>query len=261
MPATDLDLLLAAARDAGEIAMSHWREDPETETKSDGTPVSEADIEVDTDLRRTLTAARPGYGWLSEETPDDPARLDRERCFIVDPIDGTRAYLSGQENWALSLAVASGGTVTDAVIHMPAKGLTYVAGQGQGARLIVAGDAKSALSVTATAGAEGARLITSKGTYADRHWRDGVPGFSKHFRPSMAYRLAVVAQGRFDAMITLRDAWEWDIAAGVLIAAEAGATVTDRRGAALRFNSPGRQTDGVLAANPALHGEILSRLA
>ena len=82
----------------------------------------------------------------------------------------------------------------------------------------------------------------------------------RHHRPSLAYRLCLVAEGRFDAMLTLRPAWEWDIAAGALILSEAGACVTDRRGGPLRFNNTHPQTDGVLAANPALHAALLDRL-
>ena len=91
--------------------------------------------------------------------------------------------------------------------------------------------------------------------------RRPVPGLTRHFRPSLAYRLALVAEGRFDGMLTLRDSWDWDVAAGALIAAEAGARVTDRAGGALRFNAPGRKTAGVLAAPEPLHGETLARLA
>ncbi|MBJ3763221.1 3'(2'),5'-bisphosphate nucleotidase CysQ [Maribius pontilimi] len=256
MPATDLPLLIDAALGGGQIAMAHWRSDPATRTKDDGSPVSVADTAVDDALRDTLTRARPAYGWMSEETPDDRARLSRAHCFILDPIDGTRAYLDGSTTWALSLAVAEAGRITAAVIHMPAKGLTYTAALGQGAWLNGV-----RIRASAIARAEGAALITSKATYAARHWRGTPPDFEKHFRPSMAYRLAVVAAGRFDAMMTLRQAWEWDIAAGALIAAEAGATVTDRHGAPLRFNSAPRQSAGVVAANPALHDEILKQLA
>ncbi|WOI56150.1 3'(2'),5'-bisphosphate nucleotidase CysQ [Palleronia sp. LCG004] len=256
MPATDLALLIDASLAGGQIAMSYWRRDPETRAKPDGSPVSEADLAVDGALRAALLHARPDYGWLSEEAEDDLARMDRERCFILDPIDGTRAYLEGHETWAVSLAVAEAGRLTAGVIHMPAKGLTYTAALGQGAALN-----GTPITVTRQDEVSGARMITSKATYAERNWRGAVPDFARHYRPSMAYRLAVVAQGRFDVMATFRQAWEWDIAAGALIAAEAGALVTDRHGEPLSFNSAERCSTGVLAANPALHAEILSVMA
>lgn len=242
--------------DAGEIALSHWRHDPKTWIKADASPVSAADLAVDAALRESLAAARPAYGWISEESEDDADRLDRETVFIVDPIDGTRAYLEGAAEWALSLAVARRGEVTAAVVHLPARGLTYGAARGQGATL---NDAP--IVVSSAARAEGASMLASRPSYAAAHWLGEVPGFKRQFRSSMAWRLALVAEARFDAMMTLMPAWEWDIAAGSLIAAEAGARVTDRRGGALRFNSTARRTDGILAAPERLHDAILQALA
>lgn len=255
MPASDLSLLIDAALVAGDIAAAHWRRAPRTWTKADDSPVSAADLEVDRALRDALLSARPDYGWLSEESPDDPARLGREHCFILDPIDGTRAFLKGETNWAVSLAVTQGSAVTAAVVHMPAKGRTYTAAAGQGARLNGA-----ALAVTDRADPEGARLLASRPTYGAAHWRR-LPAFERVFRPSLAYRIACVGEGRADAMLSLRPAWEWDIAAGALVAAEAGARVTDRHGAPLHFNNPAGRTEGVLAANPALHAAIRAALA
>lgn len=244
-----------AATAAGEIAMSHWRRAPTTWTKADRSPVSAADLEVDRAARDALLSARPDYGWLSEESPDDPGRLDRRHCFILDPIDGTRAFLKEEETWGVSLAVADGGRVTAAVIHMPAKGLTYSAAAGGGACLN-----GEPIHVSARSDPDGARLLASKPTYGGTNWTR-MPRFERMFRPSLAYRIACVAEGRADAMLTLRDAWEWDTAAGALIAAEAGARVTDRHGGELRYNSPEGKSAGVLTANPALHGAIRAALA
>ncbi len=255
MPASDLTLLIDAALSAGEIATAHWGRSPRTWTKSDASPVSAADLEVDRALRDALLSARSEYGWLSEESPEDPARLERECCFILDPIDGTRAFLKGETNWAVSLAVAQGSRITAAVVHMPAKGRTYTAAAGQGAWLN-----GTPLSVTGRADPEGARLLASRPTYGAENWRR-LPAFERVFRPSLAYRIACVGEGRADAMLTLRPAWEWDVAAGALVAAEAGARVTDRHGAELHFNTPGRRSQGVLAANPALHAAIRGALA
>lgn len=235
--------------------MRYWQSDPDVVTKPDGSPVSDADIEVDTALRTNLTVARPGYGWLSEETPDTDDRLSRARCFVLDPIDGTRAYLDGKKTWAVSLAVAEAGRVTAGVIHMPALGKTYVAAQGQGARLN-----GQAIRASRRGDPGGATVLASRPTFATKHWRGEVPAFARHFRPSMAYRLALVAEGRFDAMMTLRPSWEWDIAAGAIIATEAGAQVCDRLGAPLMFNSASRQTAGIIAAGEMLNRTIRSGL-
>lgn len=255
MPATDLALLIDAALAGGQIALGHWRSDPDTVAKPDGSPVSAADIAVDTALRDSLTLARPSYGWLSEETPDMRDRLDRAHCFILDPIDGTRAFLDGRKSWAISIAVAEDGRVTAGVIHMPALGKTFLAAEGHGAHLN-----GRRIEASMRQDADGATVLSTKATYAARNWQGAVPDFDRHFRPSMAYRLALVAEGRFDAMMTLRPSWEWDIAAGAVIASEAGAKVTDRHGAPLAFNSRDRRSAGVIVANTGLHDTILGRL-
>lgn len=256
MPETDLALLEMAAREAGEIARRYWREDPQVWDKGGDDPVSEADFAVDTYLKTTLLAARPDYGWVSEETEDDPARLSARHVFIVDPIDGTRAFVAGEPTWAHSLAVVEHGQVTAACVYLPVRDKLYLAGKGGGATL-------NGLPIRANLGdsMSDARVLTPKVTMQDRFWKSGPPGFERHFRPSLAYRLALVGEGRFDAMLTLRPAWEWDIAAGALIVEEAGARVTDRHGASLTFNSPARQTAGVVAAGQPLHPQFVEALA
>ena len=256
MPASDLALLEEAAREAGEIARSFWREDPQVWDKGGDDPVSEADFAVDKHLHQRLLAARHGYGWVSEETEDDAARLSAERVFIVDPIDGTRSFVAGERTWAHSLAVAERGRVIAACVYLPVRDKLYLAGEGQGATLNGA-----PISASAPASVDGATVLSPKVSFRDEFWRDGPPAVERHFRPSLAYRMALIGEGRFDAMLTLRPAWEWDIAAGALIASEAGAMVTDRHGTPLTFNSPARQTAGVLAAGAALHAGLLGRLA
>jgi myo-inositol-1(or 4)-monophosphatase len=256
LPADDLALLIDAARAAGDTALPHWRADPRTWDKGDGAgPVTEADLAVDRLLRRDLTAARPAYGWLSEETEDNPDRLSAECVFIVDPIDGTRAFIAGERTWSHSLAIARAGEVVAAVVYLPVIGKLYAAARGQGATLN-----GTPIAVTAHDDADSATLLASKPVVAPDRWRAPMPRFTRHFRPSLAYRLCLVGEGRFDAMLALRPTWEWDIAAGHLIVQEAGGTATDRRGAPLRFNAPHPQTAGCLAAG-AVHGALLGRLA
>ena len=256
MPETDLALLETVAREAGEIARKFWRADPQVWDKGGDDPVSEADLAVDRHLRDRLMAARPDYGWLSEETEDDPkARQDAGRVFIVDPIDGTRSFVAGEKTWAHSLAVVEAGRVTAACVYLPVRQKMYLAAESAGASLN-----GTRLTVSERVQVDGATVLSPKASFREEYWQDGVPPVVRHFRPSLAYRMALIGEGRFDAMLTLRPAWEWDIAAGALIAAEAGAEVTDRKGRALRFNSPGRQTAGVVAANTELHGALSRRL-
>lgn len=257
MPERDLALLLQAAEAAGRIALRHFGRSPEAWDKGDGAgPVSAADLEIDAMLRAELLAARPGYGWLSEETADGPERLAAGRVFVVDPIDGTRAFLKGEAVFAHSLALVEGGAVVAGVVHLPKLGRTYAAEAGGGATLNGA-----AIAPSATAEPEGAAVLANAASLAPALWPGGVPAMARHFRPSLAYRLCLAAEGRFDAMITLREAWEWDVAAGDLIAREAGAAVTTPAGAAPRYNSPRPRLPGLVAAGPALHRALLARLA
>ncbi|MDO9639134.1 MAG: 3'(2'),5'-bisphosphate nucleotidase CysQ [Pseudotabrizicola sp.] len=256
MPGRDLDLLTDAARAAGDIAMRFWRQNPQVWDKGgDHGPVTEADLAVNDMLKATLLAARPDYGWLSEETPDSADRLSAQRVFILDPIDGTRAFVAGEDNFAVSLAVAVAGRVVAGAVMMPAKNRLYTGEIGGPARC-------NGVEIRAGTRADlvGSNLLATKANMEASHWPGGVPDLKRSFRTSLAYRLCLAAEGRYDGMITFRDTWEWDIAAGSLICDCAGARVTDRTGTALRFNSPGAMTAGVIATNPALHSAIMARL-
>lgn len=253
-PSSDRDLLIEAAREAGKIARSYFREDPETWDKGDGAgPVTEADLAVDTMLRDSLLAARPGYGWLSEETEDTPERLDAGRVFIVDPIDGTNAFIEGTSAFAHSLAVVEHGRVVAAAVYLPIRDKLYAAAIGHGATLN--GKPVSASSQDMVDRAE---LLATRATMSSSHWPNGVPPIKRVYRPSLAYRLSLVGEGRFDGMATFRPTWEWDIAAGALIVTEAGGIATDGTGSDLTFNSEDPRTNGVLAAAPGLHPQLLS---
>ncbi|MDA8585379.1 3'(2'),5'-bisphosphate nucleotidase CysQ [Rhodobacteraceae bacterium] len=255
MPASDLAVLEETAREAGDIARSFWREDPRVWDKGGDDPVSEADFAVDKHLKERLLTERPDYGWVSEETEDDPARLKASRVFIVDPIDGTRSFVAGDKTWAHSLAVAEEGRITAACVFLPLRDKMYLAEEGKGATLN--GEPIAANQNTQI---EGATVLSPKVNFKPEFWEGTPPTLERHFRPSLAYRLALVAEGRFDAMMTFHPAWEWDIAAGALIAEEAGARVMDRHGSPLTFNSPARQTAGVITAGQSLAEALQRRL-
>ncbi|NEX46421.1 3'(2'),5'-bisphosphate nucleotidase CysQ [Pseudotabrizicola algicola] len=256
MPGSDLSLLAEAARAAGDIAMRFWRRSPQVWDKGgDHGPVTEADLAVNDMLRQRLLSARPDYGWLSEETPDSGGRLSARRIFILDPIDGTRAFVAGEDNFAVSIAVAEAGRVIAGAVMMPAKDRLYTAEVG-GHALCNGATIKAGTRTDLV----GSNLLATKANMEPAHWPGGVPELRRSFRTSLAYRLCLSAEGRYDGMITFRDTWEWDIAAGSLICECAGARVTDRSGTALRFNSPEAMTKGVIATNPALHRAIMARL-
>lgn len=217
--------------------------------------MTEADLAVNAALRDMLRSARPDYGWLSEEDPDSETRLETEFQFILDPIDGTRSFIAGEDVFAISLAVVQNGTARAGVVYLPALDRLYTATDHGPAQ-------KDGQPIVASKqqGIDGARLLTTAQALQPQHWPGGVPDLKRSFRASLAYRLCLVAEGRHDGMLTLRDAWEWDIAAGSLIAARAGAAVTDRTGQTLRFNQPNPLAPGVLVAAPGLHAALLQRL-
>lgn len=253
--AADLALLVDAAHEAGAIALRYFKRDPQTWDKGDGAgPVTEADLAVNTMLEGRLRHARPNYGWLSEETPDSTERLSARRCFIVDPIDGTRAFIDGQDSFAHSLAIAEGDKIIAGAVFLPAKNRMYSAHAASPAQMN-----GQPIRASAQAGVVGASVLASKPTMQSNHWPGGVPDLYRAFRPSLAYRLCLIAEGRFDAMLAFRPTWEWDIAAGALIAAQAGAAVSDGMGADLRFNASDPRTPGVIVASVGLHAELIAR--
>ena len=258
MPATDLELLIEAAQQAGKIATRFTGSTAQRWDKPDNAgPVTEADLAVNAMLEDMLPKARPDYGWLSEESEDSDARLSKDRVFIIDPIDGTRSFAEGSRTWAHALAVAELGEVTAAVIYLPQRDLLYSAAKGSGATCN-----GEPISISDQSVLDHAEILAARPVMDAHHWRDdNAPSFKRSYRPSLAYRMAKVADGRFDAMLTLRPSWEWDIAAGDLILREAGGTCSDREGAPLRFNNKRPLLNGVIAANSALHGALIGALA
>lgn len=257
MPEADLILLEQAARKAGELALTYWGGTFQHWDKpQDAGPVTEADLAVNDLLHDILTSARPTYGWLSEETQDDAVRLTKERCFIVDPIDGTRSFMAGEKTWSHSIAVVENGQVIAGVVYLPAQDVMYRAARGQGAFV---GDVQ--MQVQSVKNVQNARILANRAVMTSGHWVNGsAPSFDRHHRPSLAYRMAAVAEGKFDGMITLRPTWEWDVAAGVLMVEEAGGCVCDRTGSAVIFNNPTPQSKGLIATSATLRDQFLEKL-
>lgn len=258
MPGHDLSLLIDAARMAGRVATSFVGATAQRWDKPGGAgPVTVADLAVNDLLHSVLRSARPDYGWLSEETDDTTSRLSDEFVFIIDPIDGTRSFVEGSSTWAHSLAVARHGVITAAVVYLPLRNRLFAAGLGLGATLN-----GQAISTSGMSNLTNAHILATKPSMIAKHWAsNSEPTFKRSHRPSLAYRLGLVAQGRFDAMITLRPSWEWDIAAGALIVSEAGGTCSDQKGLPLRFNNPDPRLNGVVAGGQNVHGALVDALA
>jgi len=250
----DLDLIRSAVLEAGALALSERERGVKTWAKAGGSPVTSADIAVDNLLKDRLLSARPDYGWLSEETPDTPDRLDRERIFVVDPIDGTVAFMRNKPWWCVPIAVIENGRPVAAVIHAPSLNETFEATRGGGARLngrpITASDTDTL---------EDASMLADAILIQSPRWAEPWPPMRLEKRNAIAYRMALVAAGAFDAAVAMGAKWDWDIAAGDLIAREAGARVTDHHGNAWVFNQADPRQASLVCSAPALHPLILER--
>lgn len=216
----DLELLRATAVAAGIIASGYFRREVKSWTKANASPVSEADIMVDRYLAASLLNARPAYGWLSEETADNPSRLDCERVFIVDPIDGTRAFLRGEDCWTVCLAVVEKGQPVAGVVYAPARNEMYEASLGGGARL-------NGQPLVRRRRAGSPPLIPAPGAVHQELQDAGLNYTRGPMYPSLAYRLVQVASGGLDAAVGRRGSQDWDIAAAAVILAEAGLDFAD----------------------------------
>lgn len=218
--------------------------------KSPGNPVCAADLAVDAFLRRELGRLLPSAGWLSEETVDDPVRLDSGLIWLVDPIDGTRDFIRGRAGWAVSVALISAGRPLIGMLEAPARGESWIGVAGQGAWLN-----DQPLAASRRDRFEGARVPTDSLAKVDRML---VPVEKPN---SIALRVAMVADDRADLVATLRWGYEWDIAAAALIAREAGAAVTDAFGAPLGYNKRDPRAFGLLVSAPAIHADAVAHLA
>lgn len=254
--AADATLLADTLRRAGEIARHYYGGKYRSWEKSRGNPVTEADIEIDRFLKQRLLSARPEYGWLSEETEDDPARLQREFVFIADPIDGTLGFLKQRPHFTIVAAVVHHGRPVSAAIFNPITGEMFEAVKGKGAKKNGA-----AISVSDRSTFEGARMLAERKLMEPARWSSPWPDtLTSETRSSAAYRIALVAAGEFDATLSLTRKSDWDVAAGDLIVHEAGGIMTDREGNSLVYNQQSTEHPNLVCARPELHAKLLARL-
>jgi myo-inositol-1(or 4)-monophosphatase len=246
------------AREAGRIAGGFFRSGLKTSariwSKGGGSPVTEADMAVDAFLKARLSEAVPEAAWLSEETADDPARLRSELVWIVDPIDGTRAFLSGSHDWSISIALLADGRPILGVVYAPAHEALYEARRGQGA--FRDGVPLEASRATRPAGLS---VAGPKGLVDRLEQRVG--GLKRPPRiPSLALRLVRVAEGSIDAGLVSSNACDWDIAAGDLILEEAGGALTGLDGVRPPYNQAEPIHGELLAAPRRLHPHLIEAM-
>jgi myo-inositol-1(or 4)-monophosphatase len=242
--------LAAAMRDAGAVALKFFRGTFKSWTKGKGdSPVSEADIEVNDLLRERLPV--PGDGWLSEESENDPTRHDARRVWVIDPIDGTRAFIAGREDWSISVALVEAGRPVVAAVFAPAAEQLFLAIAGGGA---TCNDVRMEASVGSAL--DGARVAGPKRLLdwiAGRH-----PGVIAMPRiHSLALRFVRVAQAELDGAIAGGQAHDWDLAAADLLVHEAGAVMTTLDGRLLTYNRPELTHRVLVAAGRERHPALV----
>ncbi len=233
--------------------MSYFRNDAaDIWYKSGNSPVSQADCEIDHFLKNHLTGQKPDHAWLSEETEDNPDRLQADRIFVVDPIDGTRGFINGRKEWCVSIAIVEAGRPIEGVLHCPAMGVTAYAKRGLG--LFLAGK-----SAVATKPERDYPLVTGS-----KKVIEAIRGLPENlmettdFIPSLAYRLSLVATGELDGAFARPGASEWDIAAADIILEEAGCSLSDRNGNPIHYNKTKVSSPSLVAASAERREEILT---
>lgn len=249
---TDLALLIDAAREAGALALAYQARGLTVAAKEDRSPVTDGDFAVNALLKERLLNARPDYGWLSEETVDSPDRLSRRRLFVIDPIDGTRAYMNKTPWYSISVAVVENGRPIAGVVFAPALDQLYSGQIGEAAQMNGV-----AIGVGGVRDLERCAMLADGKAMASADW----PDMRVEHRNSIALRLCLVAGDTFDAAVSVSTLHEWDLAAGDLIAGLAGAAVTDSRGAPLAYNRAVPTAKGLICANDRLHSLILETLS
>ena len=249
----ELTLAKKAARVAGEILRGHWRRGGyHIGSKGVDNPVTAADLEADRALKKLLHEPFPEYGWLSEETVDNDARLKCRRVWIVDPLDGTKEFINGIPEFSVAIALVEDGVPVLGVTYNPIKREMYWAARGTGCHL----NARR-VRVTRTRKLQGATVLASRSETARGEWQvfHGILKVSP--TGSVAYKLAMVAAGKGDATFTRSPKSEWDIASGAALIMEAGGVITDIKGREIRFNQPSVKLEGLIADNRILHHALL----
>lgn len=254
----DLSLMIAVAQAGGKLALELKSQGLKSWNKTGGAPVTEADIAVNDLIERGLRPARADYGWLSEETADVEGNRDAERVWVVDPIDGTRAFMRPDDpNWCIGIALLENNEPVASVIHVPALNETYSAIRGGGAFL---GDARL------TAGdhhqIEGCRMVATAQMFKHPAWPEPWPEM-RIARPkpnATLYRMALVASGKHHATLAMVSKSDWDLAAGSLLVEEAGGLATTHLGERFAFNRKVPAQRSLLCSGKQLHSLLIERV-
>jgi len=239
-----------AARAAGAVIMKLFKGKFDIKEKAKNNPVTTADLEANRKIREFITECFPNDGWLSEEDGDSARRLGASRVWVIDPIDGTKEFIEGVPQFAVSIGFVVDGKPKVAVVYNPADDRFYHAVAGQGAFLN-----GRPIRVTARSEMDGALLLVSR-SEPRRKFQVFVDRCKIEPIGSIAFRLAKVASGDGDGTLTFRSIHEWDICAGVLMVEEAGGIAVDGEGKVLKFNQQVPKHHGVIAAAAPLAPQL-----
>jgi myo-inositol-1(or 4)-monophosphatase len=251
----EVEAARAAARAAGQVLLHYYGSAYRVAEKSADNPVTAADLEANELLKKTMLGAFPADGWLSEETADSEERLGRRRVWIVDPLDGTKEFISEVPEFCVCIALVEDGTPRVAVEYNPVRDELFSACKGGGAFLNGA-----PIHVSSQVDLRHASVLASRSEEARGEWEPYRSRMRVELSGSVAYKFALVAAGRHDATFTLTPKNEWDVCAGALLVSEAGGMVTDPDGRAIRFNNRSTLLPGLVASNQLLHRSILNTI-
>jgi myo-inositol-1(or 4)-monophosphatase len=249
------DLLRDSVREAGELALRMFRSGVDAWDKQDGTPLSEADLAVDSLLAKRLRQAQPDFGWLSEETTREDTTRQMENVWVVDPIDGTSAFVGGTKQWCVGACLLNQGRPVSAVAYAPAQSRLYEARLGSGALLN-----GKVIQVSNRHKLDGASFVAHKSAINSNRWKAPVPGIKCAMTTSLILRHCLVATGEYDGAIAFGKKHDWDLAPGDLIVHEAGGQTLDLDGAGFVYNRDTTRQNGMMAGSRALLDEMAERL-
>ena len=242
----ELKSAIDAAKEAGAIIMKYYKSKYEIRDKSYHNPVTTADHAADTYLKNKLTKTYPEYGWLSEETVDTKSRLDKNRTWVVDTLDGTKEFIEGVDHFVVSVALVEKGEPIVGVLYNPASDELFSAAKGDGAFL----DGER-LSCSTKTDFKKMVILNSRSETRNGLWEPYASDFQEQ-RPigSVAYKLGLTSAAKADIFSSLRPKNEWDICAGHCILREAGGEMVNLEGKSLTYNNETTLiTPGLIASN------------
>ena len=254
----DLHLLQEVVTEAASIAYRHFgSKSLKVWDKSIDNPVSEADLEVNEYMRRKLMSARPAYGWLSEETTLSDHRRDQDKVWVLDPIDGTKAFISGSPFWCIGAGLVERGVPKVAIVAAPALDQCYTAVKHGGARCN-----GEIIRVSDQSCIQGCRMVATEEMFSHKSWPETWPEmvFARPKPNATLLRLCAVASGEWDAAMALWRKSDWDLAPGSLIVEEAGGLATTHLGEHYRFNQLIPAQRSLLSAGTKLHSLLRARV-